>query len=288
MWRVLVIGALVSGLAAAEAAEAISQAELATSVYRIFERSCAQCHDRGRAKKPKAFGVILDLDALSANDDYVVSGKPDDSEIVLCLTGDGWADQMPPADSDAPPVSTEEQVLIRAWVAGGAGSAGLSAEEMAASSHAHAEPQSAAQAKPFSLYRLVGKVHPVMVHFPVALLLVAFLAEIGVLLGWTWLAPVVRVNTWIAALGGIAAVVTGLVAQGVQGHSDDSVWLHKWLGISTTALALIALISVEFAERKCCSIARLGLRLALLAGALLVSAAGYSGGELVYGIGHLW
>ncbi|MFW5829157.1 MAG: DUF2231 domain-containing protein [Planctomycetota bacterium] len=283
MRRMLV---LVAFFMHAAMAQEISHAALATSVYRIFERSCAECHDDGRTRNPKAFGSILRLDELSSNPDYVLPGEPDDSEIVLCLSGDGWAEQMPPPDSDAPPVSAEERALIAAWVAGGAGDAGLRPDQMAAPPPTIAPSDIESEA--FNGYRLIGKLHPVMVHFPIALLLIAALAEIFVLMGVHSLMPVVRFNLWVAVLGSIPSLITGLIAVPVRGYGPETVFLHKWLGIGTAFIALLALIAYEVALRKDCRIARAGMRVALFLSALLIGIVGYTGGEIVYGVGHLW
>lgn len=85
--------------------------------------------------------------------------------------------------------------------------------------------------------------HPLIVHFPIALVLTALLLDLLAVIvkrpGWH------RVALWnlsLGTLGAAAAVGTGLQAEGVAKHSFE-IWkimtLHKRLGITTLILGVI-------------------------------------------------
>jgi hypothetical protein len=55
-------------------------------VLSIFERSCENCHDSTKRKKPKGgFGHVLDLDRLASEGEYVIPGKPEESALFIVL-----------------------------------------------------------------------------------------------------------------------------------------------------------------------------------------------------------
>ena len=132
-------------------------------------------------------------------------------------------------------------------------------------------------------------VHPLVVHFPIALLLV------GAGLDGAALAlrrpSLHRIALWDLALGTLmagAAVLSGLQAEDVAKHSFE-IWQvitwHKRLGISTFILGLMV-VSWRLAKRD-----RLSPRARMVTTALTVMLVGtlsvgaYLGGRLVYEFG---
>lgn len=143
-----------------------------------------------------------------------------------------------------------------------------------------------------SMVTLFGRAHVVMVHFPVALLMVLALIEV-----LRWRRPTgsmdqtVAIIAVIAALSSIASVVQGFVLD--DGGSDgESAYartlnLHKWLGI-TTAVFAIAAAAVALRRQLGDSLGLCRLYRALvLPGAALVSLTGHYGGQAVHGDDYL-
>ena len=131
--------------------------------------------------------------------------------------------------------------------------------------------------------------HPLVVHFPIALLLTGAGLE---LLAWIFKRPGLRtVALWNLSLGTLAAgaaVWTGLRAEDVAKHSFE-IWqvleLHERLGISTLILGVMV-VSWRLARRDQLSDrARFLTRVLMLAmvGTLICGA--YLGGRLVYEFG---
>ena len=140
----------------------------------------------------------------------------------------------------------------------------------------------AVEDRSLSLSDVLGRLHPFAAHFPIALLLTAFLAELALLarpaLG---LETSVRFLVAGGALGATFAAVLGWFAAGWRlTDRSETLGLHRWNG---TAIAIVSLIAWWAASRP----SRTPLRalLALLAAAILYQ--GYLGGEMVFGPNHL-
>jgi uncharacterized membrane protein len=130
---------------------------------------------------------------------------------------------------------------------------------------------------------LLGRLHPAATHFPIALLLVAALAELALMVRPTLgLQPTIRFLVAGGAIGAVAAAVLGWFAGGWRFTDRSEVLgLHRWNG---TAIALVSLLAWWFAARGS-SRAALRVTLAIVAAALILQ--GYYGGEMVFGPNHM-
>ncbi len=144
-----------------------------------------------------------------------------------------------------------------------------------------------------NLPRLLGRLHPVLVHFPIALLIAAVLFEV--------VAIVVKRERSRPSAAGLACVVVGTLGAGVAAWAGwinadlephgrgvaDLLLVHRWLGISAACLAGVALLGALFgATGKARGMTAL-YRVALVLAAGAVGAAGHWGGSIVYGGGYL-
>lgn len=160
-------------------------------------------------------------------------------------------------------------------------------EKQATEEHDHAIGHGEEEQTP-KLISFIGKFHPIAVHIPIALILVAALAEaLFLFTGVPLFRSAARFNLLIAVLGAAVAVPLGLAAAtGTQYSADYAAVLsrHKLLGFATLAITLIAAALSERLHRK-----ESGLwsyRIALLLSVLLVGATGHFGGMLVYGLNY--
>lgn len=132
----------------------------------------------------------------------------------------------------------------------------------------------------------VGKFHPVIVHFPIALLILAFFSS---LLNTVWPANLFRYGSrlclWAGTLGAAAAAVLGWMNASAfySTVASDALALHRWLGISTAILSLIALCVAEMAWKKSSPGWKRAAIIILLIVAVIVGATGHLGATLVYG-----
>ncbi|MFM7260091.1 MAG: c-type cytochrome domain-containing protein [bacterium] len=144
--------------------------------------------------------------------------------------------------------------------------------------------------------RAVGRLHPIFVHFPIALGIVAVLAE-----WWrvasrrSGMSPLTLPLLAIAAASAVVAASTGWVNAAHEYGNDggDTLNLHRWIGTGS-AVALVGLtwwcwtLSIELAKGGAAAIASLGsFRWAALVGAAAIGFTGHLGGDLVYGKGYL-
>jgi len=153
--------------------------------------------------------------------------------------------------------------------------------------HAHEHERGAAH----GLGRLMawlGKFHPPMVNFPIAMLLGAAIAELLLIVTRRPVfADAGRFCLWFGAIGAVAAAVLGWFFGGF--HLVDKSWVlttHRWLGTSTALWSLVVLALGERSRRSPTPRRTRAYRLALFAGASLVAATGFFGGSLIYGLNH--
>ena len=159
--------------------------------------------------------------------------------------------------------------------------------------HEHTTPPPAASFAS-KLVSFLGLFHPAIVHFPIALILAAGLAELLLLAtGRPIFASATRFILPLAALGALAAALLGWAASAGAHYPPDLAQVleqHRWLGASVVVFSVSAAILRERVERAPAAAGlRWSYRGVLLLAVLLVSATGYFGGELVYGTGlYAW
>lgn len=131
----------------------------------------------------------------------------------------------------------------------------------------------------------VGRFHPALTNFPIALLLAAALAELLFMAtGQEGYRHAARFCLWVGGLGALAAALTGWLYAGFQLAADDFILaVHRWNG---TALAVLALAGLWLGERHMRTGRRGGYRACLFLIALLAGVNGYLGGVMLYGADH--
>jgi uncharacterized membrane protein len=170
-----------------------------------------------------------------------------------------------------------------------------SVPEPSAVPHDHAEhrsaisePAAAAPDKePTTIFSWLGRFHPVVVHFPIALLMSTALAErLFIRTRNPLFSDAVRFCIWIGVAGAFAAAPLGWLFAGFRFVDEEWVMIaHRWAGITTFAASL-ALLWVSERTYRSGSATRLRLRAALATVAALVGLTGFLGGSLLYGIDH--
>jgi uncharacterized membrane protein len=141
---------------------------------------------------------------------------------------------------------------------------------------------------------LLGRLHPALVHFPVALIVTAFAAEmIFVARRDPRFSTAARFMIHAGAWMGVAAALSGFArADSITIAPDvaSAFSVHRIAGIATPVLAFLAAALADGVRRSGqiweLFLYRIVLALAVV-GALI---AGYNGGEIVYGAGFfsLW
>jgi len=136
---------------------------------------------------------------------------------------------------------------------------------------------------------VAGRAHPILVHFPIALLAAAaFFELIRVLARRTQPSPTAIGCLILAVLGAAAAGASGWLNADVNELAGDTdVELHRWIAIGGSSAAVLAFFLGVLARSPEARALRRLYMLCLFLGAAAVGLAGHFGGELVYGKGYL-
>jgi len=129
----------------------------------------------------------------------------------------------------------------------------------------------------FWLFNFLGRLHPLIVHFPVSLLVVAWLLHF-----FTQLKETVRILVVIGSITAIVSIILGLLLAWQEGMEGESLDWHRYSGIGLGVVAL-ALLYVVFSNR-------MGGRLfkwVLSIGLLLTTLTGHLGASLTHGETYL-
>lgn len=141
--------------------------------------------------------------------------------------------------------------------------------------------------------KMLGRFHVVLLHFPIGLLLLAFLLELArqpLLARWLPQAPA-PVSTFVLVAGAFtafAAAFCGWLLSLSGGYDPTLLDRHFYLGLASAAGALLALVFRLAANQTPDSTTRPRLVLALLAATnVAVMAAGHFGGVITHGDDYL-
>jgi uncharacterized membrane protein len=135
----------------------------------------------------------------------------------------------------------------------------------------------------------IGRLHPLLIHFPIALAIAAAAAEAAAALTGDdrWRTVAVR-NLRAAAVFAVAAALAGwrlALALGME-RSPLLEW-HRWLGTIGAVVTLGAALATSRADGRQASRELWIYRVALLGAGTLVAVAGHLGGLLVWGADFL-
>jgi mono/diheme cytochrome c family protein/uncharacterized membrane protein len=247
----------------------------------LFRQLCEKCHgsdgtgSRARRRQPR----IPDFTDTSWQ------AQRGDAQLLTSIL-EGKGKEMPPWRGKI------EEEQARGLVANVRAFAPMQ-EKLGVEEQDESTPAEPAQGEPprgffEKLIFWLGQSHPAAVHFPIALLTAAALAELlRLVTGKTAFEAISRFCVWFGTLAAVGAGTLGWFAGGF--HLTDAsraLMTHRWLGTATVACAGLVLVLTEVSRRPDRRRARLGFRAALLVVAVLVLATGYFGGAVVFGLDH--
>jgi mono/diheme cytochrome c family protein/uncharacterized membrane protein len=262
-------------------AQPASSSPGASEVNDLFRRRCAKCHGAdgtGNTARERM------LDIPNFSDTRWQSGRADEQLFASILNGKG--DDMPPQRGKISDEQARDLAIYVRTFASTTGTPGRTDEQGTAS-------DVAAESEPPPGYirkwvRWFGRFHPLSVHFPIALLTAAAVAEIlGIATRNRARDAIVRYCVWFGALTAAGAGTLGWFLAGFR--LTDTSWVlttHRWLGTSTVACAALVLFLSEASRGEDCRRARRCFRVTLFTIAGLVAVTGFFGGAVVNGLNH--
>ncbi|UFH56978.1 DUF1549 domain-containing protein [Spirosoma sp. KNUC1025] len=143
-------------------------------------------------------------------------------------------------------------------------------------------------AESFWLWQFLGRLHPLLVHFPVGLLCIALVLEA---IDWyrksTELRTGVTAMLWIGAISAIFSAILGLILVNQEDYAGKGVAIHQWAGLTTVLLACLTVWALRSGRipiyRTLLILTVFGVSLAGHYGALLTHGEDYLSSVLPFG-----
>lgn len=135
----------------------------------------------------------------------------------------------------------------------------------------------------FWLWTFLGRLHPLIVHFPIALLIIASFLELLSLKKKTQMRAAIDVLLVIGALSAIAAAIFGLLLKSQDDYGGSTLTIHQWSGIATAILSAATVWLHRRVTHGYSARTIKAYRTLLLFTVLSVSIAGHYGASLTHG-----
>lgn len=139
-----------------------------------------------------------------------------------------------------------------------------------------------------ALFEFFGRLHPMILHLPIGLLIGLVLLEA---VDWRTRTATTRpAQHWLAwafALSALVAAKSGFVLSYEKGYPTGAVQTHMWLGIAT-AISGLLLVAADAWRRAGRANSETYFRLTLLATAALIGPTGHIGAGITHGENFLW
>jgi mono/diheme cytochrome c family protein/uncharacterized membrane protein len=253
-----------------------------SAVHKLFRQRCLKCHGADGTGSP-ARGRLPKIPDFTK---FSWQARRSDAQLLASIL-DG-KDEMPRWRDKV----SEEQARglmahVRAFASTTEKSGQRQQEGPASAELTESEPPSSFLGK---LIRWLGGFHPPAVHFPIALLTVAAVAELLRLVPGRDKRALDAVSRYCVGFGVLTAVVAGMLGWFLGGFQlTDASWVkttHRWLGTCTVASAGLVFVLSERSRHPDRHRSRIWYRVTLFIAAVLVSVTGFFGGALVFGLKH--
>lgn len=127
-----------------------------------------------------------------------------------------------------------------------------------------------------------GRFHPLLVHLPIGMLMIAFILEgLSKVKRLAFLSAAVLPVMIFGALSAVLSCIAGYLLSLSGGYEDDALALHQWLGIGVAVISVLLCVLHRYVVLKKLWFPLSGLMI------ILLSAAGHYGGSLTHGDDYL-
>jgi uncharacterized membrane protein/mono/diheme cytochrome c family protein len=140
----------------------------------------------------------------------------------------------------------------------------------------------------FWLWKFLGRLHPLVVHFPVSLLIVALFLEVFTFKErFAYMRGAINILVIIGSVSAVLGVVFGLLLSNYDEYSGSLLVVHQWLGIATAVVAVSAWYfsyqAIKTNKKSILTVYRIVLSVSVLG----VSVAGHYGANITHGENYL-
>ena len=144
--------------------------------------------------------------------------------------------------------------------------------------------QSSSAEPNFWLFQLFGRLHPMIVHFPISLLIFAGLLELFTLKKFnSKFRPGIRILALAGAVSAILSALFGWLLADSEGISGETLDLHQQIGFITAGLSLILLYFLRKTDHSLDTSTIKIYRTFLFVSGIGIGAAGHFGASLTHG-----
>jgi uncharacterized membrane protein len=130
------------------------------------------------------------------------------------------------------------------------------------------------------LSEFIGHFHPVIVHLPIGiLLLAAILYWLSLKKRYSAIRPAVRISLLLGMLSAFAATISGYLLSTIDDYDQGMISRHQWFGIVTTIISAIAYYLENKNQKQ--------FQWIILLLVIMITLTGHFGGSLTHGEDYL-
>jgi mono/diheme cytochrome c family protein/uncharacterized membrane protein len=251
------------------------------SARALFQRLCVSCHGADGTGRTARDHMPETPDFTDAS----WQARRGNAQLMASIL-DGKGSEMPRGRGKISEEQARGMVAYIRSLAPSLGESGQGEQEgLSLAESAEAGPRTSFFEK---FIRWLGKFHSPLVHFPIALLTAAAVAELlRLATGKSEFDSISRFCIWFGTLAAVVAGILGWFLAGLR--FTDASWVmmtHRWIGTFAVAWAGLVLVLSEMSRHPARHRTQVWFRVTLFAAAGLVSVTGFFGGAVVFGINH--
>jgi len=131
----------------------------------------------------------------------------------------------------------------------------------------------------------IGHLHPLFVHLPIGIIMLAFILEVyGRIRAKKSFSEVVEFTLLVAGITALLSLGTGWLLGEESGYDEDSLFLHRWMAVAFTVTTVL-LYLVKCSKKDWVSKTYIPMFLTVLG---LISLTGHFGGNMTHGEDYLF
>lgn len=132
----------------------------------------------------------------------------------------------------------------------------------------------------FSMTEFIGSFHPLLVHLPIGILLLAALFQLLSLKEkFQSLYPAIGIALFLGMLSAVASCISGLFLSNTDDYDEALIFKHQWFGITVALISIVA----WYLNRKKSQHTKWATALMVL----LITITGHLGGSITHGSDYL-